>query len=424
MKSINRRKFIVAATSLSAISILKPGTVFGSKTNSAVRIGIIGCGGRGSEVLSNMIKETRANVIAMADLFEYQLNKAKPKFDKLNTDKDVPMIDKSKVYLGSRAWERMLNDKDVDAVLISSPAYTHPDFLKAAISSGKHAYCEKPAAPDVAGCRMVLQAGEMASGKLSLAIGFQIRHATPFVKMAERIKKGDIGEIINVQLYYFGSHLPFVPPVGKSDEEYMIRNHFHFTELSGGILLDQGVHMIDVCNWVLNKQPVSAIGRGSRKGEPDFGDTYTNYQVIYDYPEDVSVSIHSTQLGPKFGDVCARFIGTKGIAEAHYGRGVYITGENEWDSGILHGQEPTAEQRAAGVFTSALHDSTQNKVKSFIGSIETGNYINEARSGAASTMTAILGRMSAVSRKETTWDEMVDSNQKYDLKMNLSQFDK
>jgi predicted dehydrogenase len=242
--------------------------------------------------------------------------------------------------------------------------------------------------------------------------------------MANRIRRGDIGEVVNVQLYYLSSGGGFTQPHGNSDAELKIRNHFHFTELSGGIFLDQAIHIIDVCNWVLGENPENAIGRGNLKGSPDFGDTFTNYQVIFGYPQNTNVSVHSTQFGPAFGDVCARFLGTKGIAEAHYGLGVFINGENPWDSGILRGQEPTPEQRAAGVFTSALYDSTQNKVKAFINSIETGNLINEAQSGATSTLSAILGRMSAESKNESTWDKLIASNQKYNIDLNLKQFDK
>ncbi len=424
MKLINRRNFLATTAAFSAITILKPTTVFGSKANSAIRIGIIGCGNRGTEVLSEMIKNTSAQTVAMADLFDYQLEKAKPVFDDMNINRGGVAIDKSKIYQGSETYQRLLHDPAVDAVLISSPAYTHPGFLEAAVLAGKHVYCEKPAAPDVAGCKKVIEAGEKVNGKVSVAVGFQIRHATPYAEMANRIRKGDIGDVVNVQLYYISSRVKKVEPVGKSKDEFLIRNHFHSTELSGGIFLDQAIHMIDVCNWVLNEKPENAIGRGNLKGSPDFGDTFTNYQVIFGYPQNTGVSVHSTQFGPSFGDVCARFIGTKGIAEAHYGLGVFISGENQWDSGVLRGQEPTPEQRAAGVFTSALYDSTSNKVKAFINSIESGNFINEALSGATSTLSAILGRMSAESHKEIEWGKMVNSDQKYNINLNLMQFDK
>ena len=422
MKPVTRRNFLTSAAAISAITILKPATVFGTQANSAVRVGIIGCGNRGTAVISDMVNNTSARIIAMGDLFGYQLEKAKPKFDKLNKDNNGVAIADNKVYRGPLAYQNVIHDPDVDAVLVSAPAYTHPLFLDAAVEVGKHVYCEKPASPDVAGCKKVMAAGAKAKDKVSVAIGFQIRHATPYVEMANRIRRGDIGEVVNVQLYYISSGSgQVVQPVGNSREEFMIRNHFHFRELSGGIFLDQAIHMIDVGNWILNEKPDASVGNGNRKGGPDFGDTFTNYQVIYDYPEQINVSVHSTQFGPKFGDVCARFIGTKGFAEAHYSRGVFIDGDNPWDSGVVKG-EPTEEQRASGAFTSALYDSTPNKVKAFIHSIESGELINEAHSGAMSTLSAILGRMSATSQEKILWDEMYFSNQEYNPNLDLSKF--
>ena len=137
------------------------------------------------------------------------------------------------------------------------------------------------------------------------------------------------------------------------------------------------------------------------------------------------MSFHSTQLGPNFGDVCARFLGTKGTATAHYSGGVFIDGENEWDSGVLRHESAgrNQNQQAAGVFTSALHDSNENKVKSFIGSIESGKYLNESASGATSTYTAILGRMAAEKGEQISWESMYNSNESIDPNLNLAQFD-
>lgn len=208
-----------------------------------------------------------------------------------------------------------------------------------------------------------------------------------------------------------------------SPDEGRIRNHFLIHSLSGGPLLDQGIHMLDVCNWALGKLPQQAYGHGGRQGAPEYGDTWNHYQVLYHYPGPLNVTIHSTQFGPVFGDVCARFIGTKGMAEAHYSRGVFIEGENKWDSGVLReAKEVTPEQRAAGVFTSSLQDANDNKVKSFINSIETGKFLNETRSGAESTLTAILGRESAMQKREMTWEQILSSNQVIDPKLNLAQF--
>lgn len=422
---MERRSFIKNAAAISTITILKPGIVFGSRANSAIRIGIIGCGSRGTEVISSISANTNTNIIAMADLFEDKLQNATPELNQLNAVKGFPAIKQSNIYQGSKAYLKLLENKDVDAVLISAPAYTHPAFLEAAVAAGKHVYCEKPVAPDVDGCKKVQQAGEKLDSKLSVVIGFQIRYATPYVEMVKRVQHGDIGDLISAQLYYFSSANEIHQLKNVSDDEFRIRNHYHFQALSGGILLDQGIHMLDVCNWALNAHPVHATGSGGSKGGPGVGDTWDNYQVLYQYPGDINVSIHSTQIGTYFGDVCCRFIGTKGIAEAHYGGGVFINGENEWDSGIAKtGSELTPQQQAAGVFLSSLYDADANKEKAFIKSIETGNHINGILPGVESTLTALLGREAAQAKKEMTWDEIVSSNERLDPKLNLAQFDK
>ncbi len=425
MPNIQRRSFIKGAAAISAITLLKPSTAFGSKANSAVQVGIIGCGNRGTSVITAMSKHTNINIIAMADLFEDQLITAKEKLDKLNQEKGFSGIDRSNIYQGSKAYLDLLNNEAVDAVLISTPAYTHPAFVEAAVAASKHVYCEKPVALDVEGCKRVEAVGNRINGKLSLVIGFQIRHATAYREMVDRVQRRDIGDIINAQLYYFSSRVPLKPIDNMSNDEARIRNQFHFRALSGGILLDQGIHMLDVCNWTLQKNPVSAIGSGGRNGVDAFGDAWNNYQVLYKYPDNINVSFHSTQLGPTFGDVCARFIGTKGIATAHYSGGVFIDGENKWDSGILRedSSEQSRQQQSAGVFTSSLHDSNENKVKSFISSIESGNYLNEAMSGSQSTLTAILGRQAATGQRQVFWDEMRFSNESIDPNLNLSHFD-
>ena len=352
MKHPDRRTFIKNTATITAATFLSPSVTFGSKFNSAIRLGIIGCGGRGTGVISSMLEHTNTNIIAMADLFEDQLQKSKNILDERNIKKGFSEIQKSYTYLGPDAYLRLLENKDVDAVLISSPAYSHAEFLETAVAAGKHVYCEKPVAPDVEGCKRAERVGQGINGKLSVVIGFQIRYASPYLEMVKRIQRGDIGEVISVELHYFSSGTPIKNIKGMSLDEARIRNHYHFRALSGGILLDQGIHMIDVCNWSLKSHPINAVGIGGKKENPDFGDTWNNFQILYRYPKGINVSMHSTQIGPKFGDVCARFVGTKGMAEAHYSGGVFIEGENQWDSGIgrYENQELTREQRSTGVF--------------------------------------------------------------------------
>ena len=248
---MKRSSFIKNSAAISTAIILKPQIVFGSKANSAIRVGIIGCGNRGTAVISSMSKHTNTNIIAMADLFEDKLKALVPKLNELNTAKGFPVIPPANIFQGSKAYLKLVEQKDVDAVLISSPAYTHPTFMEAAVAAGKHVYCEKPVATDVAGCKKIQKVGDGLNGKLSVVIGFQIRHATPYVEMAKRIQRGDIGDLINAQLYYFSSGAKVNDLKNVSDDEFRIRNHYHFHALSGGILLDQGIHMLDVCNWAL-----------------------------------------------------------------------------------------------------------------------------------------------------------------------------
>lgn len=425
MTKIERRTFLKQVGTISAFTILDPRIVFGSQANAAIRVGIIGCGSRGTAVLSSMSQHTNTAIVAMADLFEDQLQRAHTTFNQLNASKKLPAIQKSNIYKGSKAYLKLIENKDVDAVLISSPAYTHAEFLEAAVAAGKHVYCEKPVATDVAGCSRIVKAGEKVNGKQSVVVGFQIRHASPYVEMVKRIQDGAIGEVVNAQLYYLSSATRIHQLTNVSDDEYRIRNHYLFRALCGDIILDQAIHMIDVCNWALQGHPVQAVGSGGNKGGHTVGDALSNYQVIYQYPGNVNVTVHATKLGSQFGDVCCRFLGTKGIAEAHYSGGVFIQGDNKWDSGIAKGDSKlTPQQQAAGIFDSSLHDADANKEKAFINSIVSGNYLNETRSGADSTLAAILGRESALQKKEMTWDELIASNQRLDPKLNLSQFDK
>lgn len=420
---MERRSFLRTTAAFSAFTIVKPGLAFGTAANSAVRIGVIGCGNRGTAVISSISENTNTNIVAIADLFPDKLQTAETNYNKLNAAKGFPAISKQNIYKGSKAYMRLLENKDVDAVLISTPCYAHVEILEAALAAGKHAYCEKPVATDVDGCRRVIEAGERVRGKQSLAIGFQIRHASAYAEMVKRVQRGDIGELITVQLYYFSSGTPFIDIKNVSDDEFRIRNHYYFRAMSGDTLLDQGIHMLDVCNWTLQGHPINAVGRASAKGKLPVGDAFSNFQVIYEYPNEVSVSIHTTKVGPQFGDVCCRFLGSKGSAVAHYSGGVFIEGDNKWDSGVAKTDaELTPAQQAAGVFNSSLHDADSNKDKVFIDSIVSGNYINEARSGAESTLTAILGRDSATAQRLMTWDEVYFSNQKIDPKLNLAQF--
>jgi myo-inositol 2-dehydrogenase / D-chiro-inositol 1-dehydrogenase len=422
---MKRRNFINGAAAISGVTLVSPSIAFGTKANSVIRMGLIGCGNRGTTVMSSFLRNTNVQLIAMADLFEDRLQRSKKTLDEANAKKGLPAVEPSKTYLGSKAYQKLLDNKDVDVVQISSPCYSHPGFFEAAVNAGKHVYCEKPVAPDVDGCLRVIRAGEKANGKVSMAIGFQIRYASPYIEMVKRVQQGDIGDVLSVAICYLANRTGVGKHDGMSDDEARIRNHYNWLAVSGGPLLDQSIHIMDVCNWTLQKHPVKAFGFGGEDKNQPYGDVWRYFQVVYDY-SGTHVSLEGSQYGPYFGDVCAKFIGTEGTAEAHYSGGVYISGSKPWDSGIpkCAGQTITDEQRRAGAFQSALGDADPNKEIAFIGSIEKGQFINETRSGAESTLSTILGRDAAMSGKEMTWDKLIASSARLDPKLNLAQFDK
>lgn len=422
MKTQNRRNFIKTTGTIGAFTVVAPSLAFSYKANSAVRMGIIGCGGRGTNVISTMSRSSNINIVAMADIFGDKLDECRKKLNKVNEDKGFSSIPDKMAFIGSKSYLSLLEKSDIDAVLVSSPAYTHADFTLAAAMAGKHIYCEKPVAPDVRGCRKIERLSAEYDGKLSMTIGFQIRRASAYAALVNKVKGGAIGEIISAELHYFSSGPQVKDTTGMSYDEGRIRNQYHFRELSGGILLDQGIHIIDVCNWVLGSHPISAYGTGSRKGR-SYGNSWSNYQAVLKYPNEINVSFASSQAGPRFGDVCVRFIGTKGIAQAHYSGGVFIDGEHSWDSGIARSQSSiTPEQRSAGAFTSSLHDADFNKGASFIKSIESGNYLNELMDGVNSTLSSALARDAATKGEEVSWSENYHLNSRLNPDLDLSAF--
>jgi len=421
---MKRRNFLKAAGAASGVFILRPSIVFGSANNSAVNIGMVGCGNRGSAVISTMSANNNINIIALADIFPDKLSVAENHVNTLNAKKGFGAVPKKNIYQGSKSYQSLINNKDVDAVLISTPGYAHPFILDAAVKTGKHVYSEKPTAVDTEGCKRFITVGNNLGSKQTAVVGFQIRYATPYVQMVERIRKGDIGDIVSAQLYYFSSVNPVFRNEKMSRDEMRIRNHFYFNELSGGIYLDQAIHMIDVCNWALGATPLYAMGLGGDKGKSDIGNAWTNYQVIYKYPKDINVTVQSSKIGKTFGDVCARFIGTKGIAEAHYSGGVFINGESAWDSGINRsGTALTPEQIAKGTSNSSLDDANIYKGRSFINAITSGNHLNLLEDGANSTLSAILGREAAEKKKIVYWKDLLARNEKINPALNLKQFD-
>ncbi len=409
IKKINRRNF-VKKTALGAGAVLiSPHLVRGSKANSDLGLGLLGCGNRGTAVAMDFVNHTDTRIVALADLFEDQLKKGKETWDKVSREKRYAGVPDKNMFLGKEAFLGIANCKDVDVVIIASPDFFHVQHLEAVVEARKHIYCEKPAGVDVEGCLKFIELGEEAKDKLSLEIGFNIRGAKCFYEMVDRLHRGDIGPVSYGALHYHAPDIPYPEFPNASPLEKRIRRFYWDRILSGDTLVDQHIHMVDVANWVFRSRPLKAIGAGGRKARSDGSDIWDNWSICYTYPENIHVNLSAIQFGD-FWDVGVRFIGKKGIGESNYNGMGRITGENAWS--IAGTADSPGDFSTAGTFD-GLSDSTAYKARNFVDSITSGNYHNQAREGAESALSAIMGRMAAYSGETVTWNEMIGSNQSY-----------
>ncbi|HEX3877277.1 MAG TPA: Gfo/Idh/MocA family oxidoreductase [Bryobacteraceae bacterium] len=389
----NRRTFL---QSLGAATIIAPQLVRGSAANSAVRVGLLGCGNRGMTHAGTITKFTTAQMVAFGDLYQDKLDRARQKYP-----------DATLGFVGEHAYQQMAESKDIDAIVIATPAYKHPEHLEAMVAAGKHVYCEKPVAVDAAGAKHVLEIGRKAEGRLSLDVGFQIRSAPPFIELVRRIHEGALGEIVCGAAYYYCPFPTYTPYPNASPEELRIRQWLRDRAYSGDIIVEQNIHAIDICNWVLQSHPVKATGTGSHAGRTGANDdVYSHFDVTYHYPNGVHVSFSSAQFGKGKFDVNERFFGTAGQAQSPYSGTLGIVGDSPWTWTGSETQKD-ATFSAAGSFEDNLAQADSEKQKGFIDSITSGKFHNQAAAGVETALTAMLGREAGYRNGEMTWDELV-----------------
>ena len=314
-----RRNFL--GTAAGGLLILEPKTAFGSQANSAVELGIIGAGGRGIWIGQHFKEHSLTHLAAYADPFQDRLDVAGQKYG----------VEPSRLYRGLNGYKELLASK-IDAVAIESPPYYHPEQAAAALAAGKHVYMAKPLAVDVAGCRSVAASGEKARGKLSFLVDFQSRAREAFQEARRRVDAGDIGAPVMGHVYYHASRLTPKDKPGISAAEARLRNWAFDKALSGDIIVEQNIHVLDMANYFLKGHPVKAVGTGGRKARVDVGDCWDHFLVMLDYPNGVKVDFSSAQFTKGYNDLCARIYGTLGTLDSHYGGMLRITRSEEHTS--------------------------------------------------------------------------------------------
>lgn len=280
---LSRRRFLSVSAATAALTIVKPESVRGSQANSKIQIGLIGSGNRGTYVAGLARNDPRAEVTALCDLFDDQLEKATATL----------RLQKPALY---KDFEKLLAS-DLDAVIIATPPFEHPRMLEAAIHAKKHVYCEKPMGVDVEGCQQVIAAGKKADPRKCISVGFQQRYGPVYLEAYKRMKEGQIGDLVNARGAWI-SNDPFKRVPYPDPKVEKLRNWFCYKDYSGDFIVEQDCHNFDVLHWFLGAVPLSAVGRGGRKVRTSM-EILDHLSLTFTFPGDIHVNYEANQLTPR-----------------------------------------------------------------------------------------------------------------------------
>jgi predicted dehydrogenase len=396
LPAVSRREFLGTGAAAAA-AFAFPFGVF-AQGSDVIRVGVIGCGGRGTGAARDCLTSSPGvHLVALGDLTPDRLSQAREQLAKVaSEDKDFASkykVTEDKCFTGFDAYQKVLA-AGVDMVILATPPGFRPMHLTAAVAAGKHIFAEKPVAVDPAGVRQVIAAYDEALKKgLGIAVGTQRRHQAEYLATIQRIKDGAIGDVMSGHVFWNqGGLWSREQEAGWSDGEWQIRNWLYFTWLSGDHIVEQHVHNIDVANWVMGAHPVRAIGMGGRQWrvEKRYGHIYDHFAVDFEYPNGARVTSMCRQIQGTQNRIGEHFIGSKGTSNA---AGV-ITGPNAWKFSSAARPTPPMVQEHADL----------------IASLRAGKPINELKQVAESTLTAIMGRESAYTGQELTWDAVMNAD--------------
>lgn len=363
-----------------------------------LKAGLIGCGGRGTGAAINFLDAgPNLQIVAMGDVFQDRLDKSRKE---LKAQRNVEIPDE-KCFLGFDSYEKVI-DSGVDIVLLCTPPHFRPKHVEAAIKAGKHIFMEKPCAVDPVGARSVMTSAERAKQKdLCIVSGTIRRVQKDFMETRRKVLNGAIGEIVSAHIIRNGGSLWVIKrQSGMSDMEYMLRNWVNFCWLSGDLIVEQFIHEIDVMNWYLGKTPVKAIGWGGRQRRRT-GDQYDFFSIEYVYDNGMQTHCASRQITGCSNQTKQLITGSDGFADAK-GTIFNLKGEEIW-------KYPYPEEGAADQTWKVKDPLVQEHINLVTG-IRTGNIVNDAEAQVNSTLITIMGRMSAYTGKDVTWEEVMNSD--------------
>ncbi len=359
-----------------------------------IRVGLIGCGGRGTGAAVNVLNAAQGvKIVAMGDVFKDKLTSSHENLLKeFKTDKVDVTPDR--MFLGFDAYEKVLAS-DINYVILATPPAFRPKHLKAAVAAGKTIFTEKPVAVDGPGIRSVFESYDEAMKKgLHIVVGTQRHHQTGYVETMQRIHDGAIGDIVAARAYWNqGGLWKNDRQADWSDLEFQMRNWLYYTWLSGDHIVEQHIHNIDVINWAKRAHPVRALGIGGRqvRTESIYGHIYDHFTVDYEYEDGSHMLSMCRQQNNTDANVSEAAVGTKGnVNFARY----QINGATPWRYQASKDNDPYVQEHT-----------------DLIEHLRAGKPINELKNVAESTLTAIMGRMSAYTGKLVTWEQALNSQE-------------
>ncbi len=399
-RDITRRKFLETSAKIGTAAFLTGNSFVYAGGTDKIRVGLIGCGGRGTGAgIIDCAESSRGiELVAIGDIFQDHIDSAPERIKSNLAERGLPIKEIYKVtpessFVGFDAYKKVIAS-EVDMVILTTPPNFRPDHLREAVNAGKHVFMEKPVAVDPVGIRSVLKSTEIAREKgLTLIAGTQMRRLQSNREIMKRIHSGAIGEITGGQCVRNGSAMRTWQPEERirreewSDMEYQIRRWLFWTWLSGDFIVEMHVHNLDIMNWALQSHPVKCMGVGGRQARTgwEYGNIYDHFSVEYQYPEEIRIEYIGTQIDNFTFRSDQRLSGTKGSVLMDFRNGI-ITGENQFE------------------FTGSSPNPSVLQYQEMIDSIRNGTALNEGIQIAESTMTAVLGRMSAYTGKEISWD--------------------
>jgi len=399
----SRREFLktsVLAGGILAAPAILPDRLFAKENKETLRVGLVGCGGRGSGAAEQALNADK-NVIltAMGDAFEERLQTGLKTLHTKYPEK-VQVVPE-KCFVGLDAYQKVI-DSGVDVVLLATPPGFRPVHLKAAIAAGKHVFTEKPMATDGPGVRSVLETVEEARKKnLSLVAGFCYRYNDGVRAIMQKIHDGAIGDVKALYTVYNTGSVwsPFPRKSDWTDMQYQVKNWYYYTWLSGDHIVEQAVHSIDKMAWAMKDEPpVKCVAHGGRqvRTAPEFGNIFDHFSVVYEYANGARGFHSCRQQAGCFSDNSDYIMGADGVAHIvrAFSGPFVIKGKNAWR---FREDKPT--------------NMYQNEHDEFFASIRKGEPINDGIRMAHSTLLAIMGRMAAYTGAEITWEQALNSQE-------------